>query len=65
MKENKNNNTKAMFIKTQDLETYEGLVKSGFDLVDYTNGIWTFVNDANRPLTFDNNKIAYSNTLCF
>lgn len=63
MKENKGN--KAMFIKTQDLETSESLKHAGFELVDYTDGTWTFVNDTNRPLTFDNNKIAYSNMLCF
>ena len=61
----KNKNNKAMFIKTQDLETSENLKKCGFELINYTDGIWTFVNDSNRPLTFDNNKIAYSNTLCF
>lgn len=61
----KNKNNKAMFIKTQDLETSESLKKCGFELINYTDGIWTFVNDSNRPLTFDNNKIAYSNTLCF
>ena len=59
------NNTKAMFIKTKDLETSENLKRDGFELVDYTDGIWTFVNDLNRPLTFDNNKITYSNMLCF
>jgi len=64
MKENKNNQ-KAMFIKTQDLETSENLKKSGLELVDYSNGTWTFVNDTNRPLTFDNNKVVYSNMLCF
>ena len=62
---NKNDKTKAMFIKTSDLETSENLKKDGFDLIDYTNGVWTFVNDLNRPLTFENNKITYSDMLCF
>lgn len=62
--ENKNNN-KALFIKTQDFETSELLKQEGFELVDYTNETWTFMNHQNRSLTFDNNKIAYSNTLCF
>lgn len=57
------NNTKAMFIKTKDFEISEDLKQNGFDLVDYTDGIWTFVNDPKRPLTFDNNKVAYSNML--
>ena len=64
MKENKNNK-KAMFIKTKDLETSENLKRDGFDLVDYTNGVWTFVNDLNRPLSFENNKVTYSDMLCF
>ena len=63
MKENKNNK-KAMFIKTKDLETSENLKKDGFDLVDYTNGVWTFMNDLNRPLTFESNNITYSDMLC-
>ncbi len=62
--ENKNNKTQALFIKTQDLETSELLKKESFELIDYTNGTWTFANNKSRPLTFDNNKIAYSNTLC-
>ena len=61
--ENKNN-TKAMFIKTKDKETSETLVKEGFKLVDYTNGVWTFVNDTKSSMTFEKNKVAYSNMLC-
>ena len=61
MKENVN---KAMFVKTQDLKTSEGLHAAGFELVDYSDGTWTFINNPNCPLTFDNNKIAYSNMLC-
>ena len=60
-----NNNTKAMFIKTKDLETSENLKHAGFELVDYTDGIWTFLNNTKCSLTFDNNKVAYSNMLCF
>lgn len=62
---NKNDNTKAMFIKTKDLETSENLKHAGFELVDYTNGMWTFMNNPDCSLTFDNNKITYSNMLCF
>ena len=58
-------NNKMMFVKTKDFETSEMLKTEGFKLVDYTNGIWTFVNDINRPLTFDNNKVVYSDMLCF
>jgi len=62
---NRNDNTKAMFIKTQDLDTSESLKQAGFELVDYTNETWTFVNNPKCPLTFDNNKVAYSNMLFF
>ena len=41
------------------------LKKEGFELVDYTNGTWTFMNKTECLLTFDNNKVAYSNKLCF
>ena len=60
-----NSNKKAMFVKTKDFETSEVLKNEGLDLVDYTNGVWTFVNDLNRPLTFESNKITYSDMLCF
>lgn len=59
------NKNKAKFIKTQDLTTVEILKKEGFKLVDCTDGIWTFVNNPDYPLTFDNHKITYSNMLCF
>lgn len=56
---------KAMFIKTQDLNTADELKKIGFKLIDYTNETWTFMNNPDCPLTFDNNKVVYSNMLCF
>ena len=65
---NKNDKTKAMFIKTKDLETSENLKKEGFDLIDYSNGVWTFVNCTNSNKKFSedvNKKIVYSNMLCF
>lgn len=58
------NNQTAHFVKTQDKETAENLIKSGYEPIDYTDGIWTFVNNPNYPLTFDKNKITYSNMLC-
>lgn len=62
---NKSNQIKAMFVLTQDLTTAEGLKKAGFELVDYQNDTWTFINNPNCPLCFaDNSKIAYSNKLC-
>ena len=63
MKENKNNNS-AMFIKTQDSKTSENLKQAGFELVDCSDGIWTFINNPNYTLTFGENKVFYSNMLC-
>lgn len=62
--ENKEKN-KTLFVKTKDKETSEILQSEGFKLVDYTDGTWTFINNQECPLSFDNNKIAYSNMLCF
>jgi hypothetical protein len=56
---------KALFIKTTDAETSKALQAEGFQLVDSANGIWTFINDIEKPLMFDNKKMAYSNKLCF
>lgn len=60
-----NNKNQDMFIKTQDEDTAEDLKKAGFELVDDTNGTWTFMNNPDCPLTFDSNKVVYSNILCF
>ena len=57
-------NNQAMFIKTKDEETHNKLLQEGFELVDYVNGTWTFVNNTKSPLTFENNKVVYSNILC-
>ena len=58
------NKNKSNFIKTQDKKTYEELIKIGFKLIDYTDDTWTFINNPDCPLTFDNNKnITYSNML--
>lgn len=57
-------NNQAKFIKTQHLKTAEGLTNAGFELLDYQDGTWTFVNNPNCPLTFDDNKFTYSNVLC-
>lgn len=59
-----NSKNKANFIKTQDCETAEDLKRAGFELIDCTDGTWTFINNPNCPLTFDNNKFTYSNMLC-
>ena len=56
---------KTLFIKTKDKETSDTLQAEGFQLVDYVDGVWTFINNPDLPLTFDNKKVAYSNKLCF
>ena len=58
------NKNKSWFCKTQDENIAKELIESGFELVDCTNGIWTFINNSDSPLTFDNNKVTYSNMLC-
>lgn len=56
----KNNN----FIVTTSIETYETLIKLGFDLVCEQNGVFTFLN--NSKLSFSNLKdITYTNKLTF
>lgn len=59
-----NNKNQTMFIKTKDEKTSEKMKQEGFELVDYSNGVWTFVNSPKHSLIFENNKVAYSNMLC-
>ena len=55
------------FIKTFDKATSEKLLSLGFQKVDESNGIYTFLN--NKTLLFSNDvdesKILYSNVLTF
>ena len=62
-KENDMKNTK--FIKTTDSETKEYLLQKGFQLVNESNGIATFINDISKMSTFDDKKVAYTNKLEF
>ena len=57
--------SKPMFIKTKDQETSETLINEGFKLIDNSNGIWTFVYDDNAPMTFNKDKVVYTNKLVF
>ena len=63
-------NTTLPFIKTSDRETMEILQMEGFDLVDYSNGIWTFINCMNKQkkqtkLNFETDKkITFSKVFC-
>lgn len=58
-------NDKPLFIKTRDADTAKLLKAEGFELLEHTNNVWTFVNDPNRPITFENNKVTYTNILTF
>ncbi len=53
------------FIKTTDKETMNKLKDLGFQMVDCSGGVWTFINDTDTKLSFDIGKITYSNKLCF
>lgn len=55
---------RPMFVKTKDRETSKKMQDEGFQLIDESNGIWTFLYEE-KPMTFDINKITYSNILCF
>lgn len=59
---------KPCFIHTNDEPTKLMLEQLGFVLVNYNNGVWTFINDSS--LHFDNkdiyeDKIMYSNLMHF
>ena len=58
-------NKKAWFVKTKDEFSASELLAFGFKLVDTNNGTWTFINDPDKPFTFDDKKIIYSNKLHF
>ena len=52
------------FVKTSDEETMQLLKMEGLELIDYNNGVWTFLNCPKKNTNFENKKIAYSNMLC-
>lgn len=57
---------KQNFIKTTDSETASKLTKLGFQKVDNTNGIYTFLNTGTIQFLdndIDKSKIQYSNML--
>lgn len=57
---------KNNFIKTSHKPTADKLVKLGFQQVDVTNGIYTFLNTDRLQFSIDidKSKIQYSNMLC-
>ena len=66
-KDNKNNVTTLPFIKTSDEETKILLESEGCNLIDFSNGVWTFINTSNQKIKFSeevSEKIVYTNMLC-
>ena len=57
---------KQNFIKTSDEITAETLKKLNFQQVDFSSGIYTFLNTGKMQFSddIDKSKIQYSNNLC-
>ena len=57
---------KQNFIKTSDKSTAEALKNLNYQQVDFSNGIYTFLNTdkINFSENIDKSKIQYSNMLC-
>ena len=57
---------KQNFIKTSDESTAETLKNLNYQQVDFSNGIYTFLNTdkINFSENIDKSKIQYSNMLC-
>ena len=53
------------FIKVSDVETANLLTKLGFQLIDKTSGIYTFLNNTTTIFSndIDKSKVQYSNVL--
>lgn len=55
------------FIITKDESTASKLTACGFQLVNQVNGVWTFMNAAQRNFNFteiEKGKYSYSDILC-
>ena len=57
---------KQNFIKTADKSTAETLKNLNYQQVDFSNGIYTFLNSGKMNFSedIDKSKIQYSNMLC-
>ena len=53
------------FIKVSDVETANLLTKLGFQLIDKTSGIYSFLNNTTTKISndIDKSKVQYSNVL--
>lgn len=56
---------KRNFIKTSDKSTAEILIDLGFQQIDFSSGIYTFLNNSKMQFSenIDKSKIQYSNML--
>lgn len=56
---------KELFIKTKDEDTRNLLVQEGFELIDYSAGVWTFLNCPTKfaDKNINTDKIIMSNML--
>ena len=58
---------KDFFVKTKDSETAETLKRDGFVQVDYSAGVWTFLQRKEKyedtKSKINETKISFSNTL--
>ena len=55
--------SRQTFIRCSDKETIKELERLGFQKVSDSNGVAVFINDLNKPQTFNKSKIAYSNIM--
>lgn len=54
------------FIRTSSPETAEKLKKEGFQLMSEQNGMWEFLNDKNKKVSFSDMKnITLTNRISF
>lgn len=60
----KTKNTTLPFVKTTHKATAELLKAEGLELIDESDGVWTFLNCPGKGANFDSKKVAYSNKLC-
>lgn len=55
---------KFNFIRTSDISVKEILLKEGFQLVSEDNGLYIFLNDITKSVSFENkSNIQYTNML--
>lgn len=54
---------KVNFIKVSDAETIEKMKSEGFQIIEETSGVVTFLNDTSKKVDFDEKKVVYTNKL--